>query len=221
MAQEEDDDVGEGEESSDLEIQDDMFLTFRIADESYAITIYTVSEIIRMVKITPIPEVYDFMKGVINLRGKVIPVMDIRLRMGFKEKEYGDRTCVVVVNVKGLDLGIIVDSVTEVLNIPRSNIDPAPNIRMAEVDGNPEYKKQKYVSGIGKMDDGIKIIIDLEKLVFDYDAGKFQEMIKEVKETKEAKEAKEIKGIKVGKTKEIKEVNVIEEPKESKESKVA
>ncbi|MBF0359932.1 MAG: chemotaxis protein CheW [Oligoflexia bacterium] len=182
--EDDDEEGGEGGEGGDLEVQDDMFLTFRIADESYAITIYTVSEIIRMVKITPIPEVFNFMKGVINLRGKVIPVMDIRLRMGFSEKEYDDRTCVVVVNVKGLDLGIIVDSVTEVLNIPRTNIDPAPNVKMLSGDANADHR-QKFVSGIGKMDDGIKIIIDLERLVFSFDAEKFNQIAKDKEKMKE------------------------------------
>ena len=166
-------------ECDDIELQNDMFLIFGVAEESYAITICAVSEIIKMVKITHIPELCDFMKGVINLRGKVIPVMDIRLRMGFNEKEYGDRTCVVVVNVKGMDLGIIVDGVNEVLSIPSSNIDPSPNVKMLSLNENPEYKKQLYVSGIGKMDDGIKIIIDLEKLVFVADIAKLDEVIKE------------------------------------------
>ena len=123
----------------------------------YGLNILNVVEIIRMIKITPIPESLAFIKGVVNLRGKVIPVMDIRLRFGMEEKEYGDRTCIIVVDLEGVEMGIIVDSVSEVEEIQENQIDKMPSVGAGD--------KQHFIKGLGKTKESVKILLDLEKLL--------------------------------------------------------
>ena len=139
--------------------QKDKFLTFHIADEEFAIPIGHVIEIVGIQKITEVPDMPDFVKGVINLRGKVIPVMDVRLRFHLPAVEYNDRTCVVVVCVGDVTIGLVVDTVSEVVNIPESNISPPPRFSSAT--------SGRYVSGMGKIGEAVKIIIDAEKLLRD------------------------------------------------------
>ncbi len=134
----------------------DKYLTFRIADEDYAVEIRYVTEIIGIQKITQLPEMPNFIKGVINLRGQVIPVIDVRLRFKVEEKEYEDRTCIIVVNVQDVLFGLIVDTVSEVLNIENENISPPPKSNFGH--------KNKYIQGIGKAADSIKIILNLNKI---------------------------------------------------------
>lgn len=141
------------------EIQENQFLTFGIEKETYAIDLLNVMEIIRLIQITPIPETFPFIKGIINLRGKIIPVMDVRMRFNIAEKAYEDRTCIIVVNIKGLEMGLIVDHVSEVLEIPESQTDAMPSVS--------KTASQRFVRGIGKTDGGVKIILDLDKLLFD------------------------------------------------------
>ncbi len=141
------------------EIQENQFLTFGIEKETYAIDLLNVMEIIRLIQITPIPETFDFIKGIINLRGKIIPVMDIRMRFSLEEKPYEDRTCIIVVSIKGMEMGLIVDHVSEVLEIPESQTDAMPSVS--------KTASQRFVRGIGKTDGGVKIILDLDKLLFD------------------------------------------------------
>ncbi len=141
------------------EIQENQFLTFGIEKETYAIDLLNVMEIIRLIQITPIPETFNFIKGIINLRGKIIPVMDVRMRFNIPEKAYEDRTCIIVVSIKGLEMGLIVDHVTEVLEIPESQTDAMPSVSKSA--------SQRFVRGIGKTDGGVKIILDLDKLLFD------------------------------------------------------
>lgn len=143
----------------DEEIQENQFLTFSIAQEIYAINILNVVEIIRMIKITPLPETYTFIKGIINLRGKIIPVMDIRLRFSLPEKESDDRTCIIVVHIKDVEIGLIVDAVSEVTEIPTANIENMPDIN--------KNSSQKYIQGLGKTGDQVKIILDLDRLLFE------------------------------------------------------
>lgn len=140
-------------------IQENQFLTFEIAEEIYGINILSVVEIIRLLKITKIPESLSFIKGIINLRGKIIPVMDVRLRFSLDEREYDDRTCIVVVSIKGIDMGLIVDCVSEVIEIPETNIEAMPSL------GGAGY--QRFVKGIGKTEEGVKILLDLDKLLHD------------------------------------------------------
>lgn len=146
------DDIGD-------EIQENQFLTFGIEKETYAIDLLNVMEIIRLIQITPIPETFNFIKGIINLRGKIIPVMDVRMRFNLPEKAYEDRTCIIVVSIKGLEMGLIVDHVSEVLEIPENQIDSMPSVS--------KTTSQRFVRGIGKTEGGVKIILDLDKMLFD------------------------------------------------------
>jgi purine-binding chemotaxis protein CheW len=137
--------------------QKDKYLTFSLAEEVYAIDICYVTEIIGILKITKVPDMPPFIKGVINLRGKVIPVMDVRARFSLPARDYDERTCVVVVNVAENAMGLVVDHVNEVMDIPAAQVEPAPA-------GNSPGGG-KYVKGIGKVDDEVKILLDVECLV--------------------------------------------------------
>ena len=146
-------------DEDDDDAMKDRYLTFRVGDEVYGIEIAYVTEIVGMQKITEVPDMPDFVKGVINLRGKVIPVMDVRLRFHLPAVEYNDRTCVVVVSVSDVTIGLVVDTVSEVVNIPENNISPPPRFSSAT--------SGRYVSGMGKIGEAVKIIIDAEKLLRD------------------------------------------------------
>jgi purine-binding chemotaxis protein CheW len=145
-------------DQSDLEedAQIDKYLTFTVDGEDYGIGIRFVTEIIGMQPINTLPEVPDFIKGVINLRGKIIPVVDMRLRFGRKEAAYTDRTCIVVVETERLTAGLIVDQVSEVMVIDEGNIVPPPDVQLKD--------SRRYISGIGKAEEGVKLLIDCEKL---------------------------------------------------------
>ena len=145
------------EENEDT--QKDKFLTFRIANEDYGIEIRYVTEIIGIQRITEIPSMPVFIKGVINLRGKVIPVMDIRSRFGLEEREYDDRTCIIVVNINNTSVGLVVDTVNEVADIPENDIEPAPNIKK---DSNSDF-----IHGLGKVGNDVKILLNVNELLFD------------------------------------------------------
>lgn len=142
------------------EIEEDTmkgkFLTFSLGKEFYGIEISYVTEIIGIQKITVVPELPNFVKGIINLRGSIIPVMDARDKFGKEEIEYNDRTCIVVIDVYDTSLGIIVDEVSEVLNMDEENIVKPPTI----IDGD-----KRFVKNIGKNNDTVIMIIDCEKLV--------------------------------------------------------
>ena len=141
--------------------QKEKYLTFVLDNESYGIGINNVTEIIGIQPITLIPELPDYIKGIINLRGKIIPVMDVRLRFKKQFREYNDRTCIIVVDMKDLSIGLIVDSVSEVLIILDQDIVPPPNLNKVS---------NKYIRGIGKTDKEVKLILDCNKLINDDDA---------------------------------------------------
>ena len=149
--------------------QKDKYLTFCIETEDYCIDIKYVIEIIGIQPITLIPEMPDYVKGVINLRGKIIPVMDVRTRFKKECIDYHDRTCIIVVEVNNFSIGLIVDKVLEVLNISEEDISKLPKIS--------RKSHQKYVKGIGKVEDGVKLILDLEKLLNDDELMNFEENI--------------------------------------------
>jgi purine-binding chemotaxis protein CheW len=136
--------------------QKNKFLTFKLGDESYGIEIKHVTEIIGIQPITGIPELPQYIKGIINLRGKIIPVMDVRLRFKKPPIEYDDRTCVIVVDVKEISIGLIVDMVSEVMSIPDTNIVLPPNI---------SGSGSKYIKGIGKVGNDVKLFLDCDKLI--------------------------------------------------------
>lgn len=145
-------------DETDDEIQDNKFLMCRIGGESYGIDIQHVTDIIELQKITEVPDMPDYVRGVINLRGNVIPVIDMRLRFGMESKEYDDRTVITVVKIKDYSIGFIVDTATEVQDIPEKNIDPPPSFKESG-------ERNKYISGLGKIDDQVIILLDMEKLV--------------------------------------------------------
>lgn len=136
--------------------QKGRFLTFQIHSEVYGIEIKYVTEIIGIQPITQVPELPDYIKGIINLRGKIIPVMDVRLRFRKEGAEYSDRTCVIVVDIGAISIGLIVDRVSEVLSIPEEEIVAPPDIRQG---GN------KYIKGIGKVGEEVKLLLDCDKLL--------------------------------------------------------
>ena len=137
--------------------QKDLFLTFRIGREDFGIDIGDVLEIIGIQKITQVPDMPEYIRGVINLRGKVISVMDVRLRFGMEARDYDDRTCVIVVMVGENTVGLLVDRVNEVVEIPENQIEPAPRSQSADV----------YIKGLGKIGDSVKILLDVRCLVLD------------------------------------------------------
>ena len=138
--------------------QENKFLTFYIGSEAYGVEIQKVMEIVEIQKITRVPETLSFVKGVMNLRGNVIPVMDLRLRFGMEETAYTNRTCVIIVTEMEVLVGLIIDSVSEVMEILNKNIDPI----LERQNG-----VNQFVKGIGKANNQIKMLIDLKKLLFD------------------------------------------------------
>jgi len=137
------------------------YLTFTLAGVEYGISIMKTQEIMGIMPITTIPQAPDFIKGVMNLRGKVIPVVDLRLNFGMKAMDYTDRTCVIVVELEGkagsLLMGIIVDSVSEVLNIKGEDIDD-----MHEVGTK---LNTEYILGMAKIGGGVKILLDIDRML--------------------------------------------------------
>lgn len=148
-------------DADDLEIEEDTqkdrYLTFRIAAEEYGVEIRHITEIIGVQKITEVPDTDSYLKGVINLRGKIIPVMDVRLRFGMQETTHNDRTCIVVVDVSGTAIGLIVDEVLEVVNIPEENVSEPP--RTTRGSGG------RYIQGMGKIGENVKILLNIERLL--------------------------------------------------------
>lgn len=149
------------EETLDIEedTQRGRFLTFSLGKESYGIEIKHVTEIIGIQAITKIPELPEYVKGIINLRGKIIPVMDVRLRFKKEPLEYNDRTCVIVIDVKDISIGLIVDAVSEVLTIPDENIVEPPKMNKGFYN--------RYIKNVGKVDNEVKLLLDCEKLLTD------------------------------------------------------
>ena len=138
--------------------QENKFLLFNLGEEVYGIAITHVINIIELQKITEVPDMPDFIKGVINLRGSVIPVMDLRLRFGIPPREYDDRTCIVIVRVGEKSVGFIVDTVAEVHDIQPKDIDPPINFRK-------DNERNRYISGLGKVAGEVRILLDAEKIL--------------------------------------------------------
>ncbi len=139
------------------------YLTFRLEDEDYGLEIIKVQEIIGMQAITGIPRTPDFVKGVINLRGKVIPVIDLRLKFSMAEAEISRKTCIIVVQVHRdetrIIMGIIVDEVSEVLNIGSDAIEPAPAFG--------SQVETAFILGMAKTESALKILLDIDKILSD------------------------------------------------------
>ena len=136
---------------------DEQYLTFLLGNEEYGINICYVTEIIGIQAITYVPDLPVFVKGITNLRGQIIPVIDVRLRFQKEAAAYNDRTCVIVLQIKDLFIGFIVDSVAACGTIPNESVIEPPAAR--------RNFHQKYISGIGRLSDKIVLILDCEKLI--------------------------------------------------------
>ena len=141
--------------------QKGKYVTFKSGNEYFGLKIQYVNEIIVFQEITKIPESEDYIKGLINLRGKIIPVIDVRLRFKQEPFEYTDRTCIIVVNVKNIVVGLIVEQIAEVVEIQEENIIPSPTV------GKADKSQNKYVYAIGKVGDQVKLLLDPDRLLND------------------------------------------------------
>ena len=143
----------------DEDSQKDKYLTFHLAGEDYGVEIRYVTEIIGIQKITEVPDMPDFVRGVINLRGKVIPVMDVRTRFRLPPREYDERTCIIVVDINESSVGLVVDEVRDVADIPAAQVEPPP-VTVKSRGGS-------YIQGLGKLDNEVKIILNVNRLLND------------------------------------------------------
>lgn len=141
--------------------QENRYLSFTIGADYYGIEIKHVTEIIGIQEITHVPGLPEYVKGIINLRGVIIPVIDVRLRFKKEPVPYNDRTCIIIVEINDMTLGLIVDTVAEVLTIPDTDIVEPPQI-------NTSYHN-RYIKGIGKVGDDVKLLIDSYKLLTEDD----------------------------------------------------
>ena len=139
------------------------YLTFGLAEETYGLEILKVREIIGIMDITAVPRTPAFVKGVINLRGKVIPVVDLRLKFGMCEAEHTEQTCIIVVDVGGVEMGILVDKVSEVLNIAGGDIEDTPSFGV-NVDTD-------FILGMGKANGRVTILLNIGKVLAQDEIG--------------------------------------------------
>ncbi len=140
-----------------------QFVTCRVDGEEFAVDILSVQEIIRMVDITRVPKAPPFVEGVINLRGRIIPVLDLRRRLGIAEGERTAQSRIVVVTVRGRVVGLVVDSVSEVLRIPKSAMEPAPSLGSSI--------GAEFIQGVGRLDDRLLTLLDLKRLLLTADTA--------------------------------------------------
>ena len=138
-------------------IRSAKFLTFFLAEEEYGLEILKVQEILGLLPITRVPQAPEFMRGVINLRGKVIPTIDARLKFGMPAVEATNETCIIVVHVRGMDVGVIVDRVSEVIDIPEEQIEPPPSFGLGF--------NTDLILGIGKVQDRAKLLLNIDRII--------------------------------------------------------
>ena len=151
----------EEEMEESIDTMENLYIIFFIDGKEYGIEIRYLIEIIAFQSITFIPNLPNYVKGVINLRGKIIPVLDVRLRFGIAPLDYTENTCILILNFNNLNAGLIVDGVKEVLKIPRESIEPSPGFEEADM--------ERFVDSIGKSGDTLKILIDLNKFIHEKD----------------------------------------------------
>ena len=133
------------------------FLTFFLGGKEYGLEILKVQEIIRLMDITPVPRTPDFIRGVINLRGKMIPVVDLRLKFKMESIGFTHRTCIIVVHTNGVEMGIIVDRVSEVLDVSSEDIEETPSFGVSV--------NTDYILGMGKAEGKVRILLDIDKVL--------------------------------------------------------
>jgi purine-binding chemotaxis protein CheW len=162
--------AGLQEHISGMADREGKYLTFSLAGEEYGIGILKIKEIIGMMPITSVPQTPKFVKGVINLRGKVIPVVDLRLRFAMDAMDYNERTCIIVVEIGGggtdIVIGIVVDSVSEVLNIKNEDIEDTPTFGTT--------LNTDYILGMAKMEGKVKILLDIDAVLSQDDLDMLQ-----------------------------------------------
>ncbi len=157
------------------EKQRNKYVTFKSGNEYFGLKIEYVNEIIVYQEITEIPESDDYIKGLINLRGKIIPVIDVRVRFKQEPLEYTDRTCIIIVNVNDIVVGLIVEKIAEVVEIKEEDILPPPSI----VIGGDEKVQNKYVYAIGKVGDTVKLLVDPDRILKDEDISIMEQAMEE------------------------------------------
>ena len=157
------------------EKQRNKYVTFKSGNEYFGLKIEYVNEIIVYQEITEIPESDDYIKGLINLRGKIIPVIDVRIRFKQEPMEYTDRTCIIIVNVNDIVVGLIVEKIAEVVEIKEEDILLPPSI----VIGGDEKVQNKYVYAIGKVGDSVKLLVDPDRILKDEDITLMEQAIEE------------------------------------------
>lgn len=153
---------GQGDNS---DTQKGKYMTFKSGQEYFGLEIQYVQQIIQYQTVTMIPETEDYIKGLINLRGRIIPVVDVRLRFKQGQCEYNDKTCILVINLRSTTVGLIVEQIAEVVELKEDNILPPPSI------GRGDKGHNRYVYGIGKVGNTVKLLLDPEKLLYDEDPG--------------------------------------------------
>lgn len=151
----------EERDTLNVKLKEGKYLTFSLAGEEYGIGILKVKEIIGMMSITSVPQTPGFIKGVINLRGKVIPVVDLRLKFSIEATGYTERTCIIVVEIEGIKrhihIGIVVDTVSEVLNVKADDIEEAPTFGT--------NLRTDFILGMAKIEGSVKILLDIDKVL--------------------------------------------------------
>lgn len=137
----------------------DRYLTFNIGKQIYAIEIRNITEIIGIQKITKVPNIKPFIKGIINLRGIIVPIVDVRKRFNLPAVEYDEKTCIVVVNFNNVEIGLIVDEVAEVINIPAEELSPPPETNKGS--------ESRFIEAMAKINKSIIILLNLERVLYD------------------------------------------------------
>lgn len=145
-------------EELDEDSERNKYLIFQTNDEFYGISVTYITEIIEIQKFTEVPDTPEYVRGLINLRGNVIPVIDIRILFRMERRDYDDRTCIIVMNLDGKDVGLIVDTVSEIVEILPDNIAPPPQFNRLDV-------KNRYIRGLGKVGKDVRIILDVNELL--------------------------------------------------------
>ena len=149
--------------------QKGKYMTFKSGVEYFGLEIQYVQQIIQYQEVTRVPETEDYIMGLINLRGRIIPVVDVRLRFKQGACEYNDKTCILVINVKSATVGLVVEQIAEVVEIKEENILPPPTI------GRGDKSHHKYVYGIGKVGNTVRLLLDPEKLLYDEDPADMEQ----------------------------------------------
>lgn len=158
------------EDYLDGDAEKDQYMTFKTGTECFGIPLTNVNEIISIQTITPVPDVDSCVRGLINLRGKIIPVVDVRMRFRMEPLPYTDRTCIIIVFVKDMSVGLIVEEIEEVVRIEQDNIVVPSTL------GKTDDIVSSYISGLARTENGVKLLLETEKLLLDEDFETFGEM---------------------------------------------